>query len=765
VAGVAVTLLGCGGNTELYTDQPVPGVTLEGGIDQGAAGTGNEDSSISSDARPDRQDAAPDAVADTTGKPDTEGGVKPDADGGPVADAGCPPGTTPCGLLCVALANDPSNCGACGVVCGAGKVCNAGQCATSCGPSLTDCSGACVSLQQDPQNCGACGKVCNLPQAVAGCSAGACTVAACATGFANCNGAPADGCEVALASDPKNCGACGASCGAGKVCNAGQCALVCQPPLADCSGACVSLQTDPLNCGACGKSCILPHAVAGCGAGACTVAACATGFADCNGAPADGCEAALASDPANCGACAKACPKDYVCTAGKCELSCAPNLTDCGGACVNLKTDPANCGACKNACSLANAAAGCADGLCTVAACFAGFADCDTIASNGCETNVASDPVNCGGCGKTCKLPNATAACASGLCAVAACSSGFADCDSTAGNGCETNVSSDPANCGACGKICSLPNAVAACASGLCAVASCKTGFGDCDKTAANGCEADFATDPKNCGGCGTICAPTEVCTAGTCGPPPCQPPLTDCGGACVDLKTDPAHCGACARPCSSSNVASKSCAGGLCASSCQLGWGNCSQPAAPAPDDGCERDVSANNSSCGSCSNNCTAQGGAGGLVCDGASRPKNACGCASSAACLSSGSGSGAGCDTTTGLCSCAGATCRPGEACRAMMGNTMCTCNNGPPCGSGQTCCQSPAGCKDLSNDPTSCGACGRACPLQFTCTGGACACTFSSACNGGSPGTCSNGVCVCGAVTCQPGQRCLPGGVCG
>lgn len=52
-------------------------------------------------------------------------------------------------------------------------------------------------------------------------------------------------------------------------------------------------------------------------------------------------------------------------------------------------------------------------------------------------TELDSDPRNCGTCGRSCVIPNATAACTKGECAIAACSDGFIDADGKIGNGCE----------------------------------------------------------------------------------------------------------------------------------------------------------------------------------------------------------------------------------------------------------------------------------------------------------------------------------------
>lgn len=47
----------------------------------------------------------------------------------------------------------------------------------------------------DDANCGECGRVCSAPSARTACVEGRCTVIACARGFADVNGDPADGCE------------------------------------------------------------------------------------------------------------------------------------------------------------------------------------------------------------------------------------------------------------------------------------------------------------------------------------------------------------------------------------------------------------------------------------------------------------------------------------------------------------------------------------------------------------------------------------------
>ena len=61
---------------------------------------------------------------------------------------------------------------------------------------------------------------------------------------------------------------------------------------------------------------------------------------------------------------------------------------------------------------------------------------------------------DCGTCGNRCKGLDADWACVSGTCAIAGCKSDHADCNKLASDGCETRLSTDDANCGICGNQC-----------------------------------------------------------------------------------------------------------------------------------------------------------------------------------------------------------------------------------------------------------------------------------------------------------------------
>jgi stigma-specific protein Stig1 len=116
-------------------------------------------------------------------------------------------------------------------------------------------------------------------------------------------------------------------------------------------------------------------------------------------------------------------------------------------------------------------------------------------------------------------------------------------------------VSSDPANCGACGNACDVGEK---CSEGLC---RCGDGRADCD-----GACVDVRSDPAHCGACGVACDGATLCTTDGGGATSCKdscalPTQTACGRACVALADDPWNCGACGRACGTN----ERCAAGAC--------------------------------------------------------------------------------------------------------------------------------------------------------------------------------------------------------
>ncbi|MBX5481236.1 MAG: hypothetical protein IRZ16_05210 [Myxococcaceae bacterium] len=146
--------------------------------------------------------------------------------------------------------------------------------------------------------------------------------------------------------------------------------------------------------------------------------------------------------------------------------------------------------------------------------------DCGSDGQRCCDgecIDVTADVNNCGACGAVCTADSAEPACIAGSCHVGACHTGFADCDGNAANGCEVSLLDDANNCSACGMVCTVDNAEAACAAGSCGIGTCHAGFGDCDGDAANGCEVALESDPQHCGACGHSCGEDQWCEAGEC--------------------------------------------------------------------------------------------------------------------------------------------------------------------------------------------------------------------------------------------------------
>ena len=82
------------------------------------------------------------------------------------------------------------------------------------------------------------------------------------------------------------------------------------------------------------------------------------------------------------------------------------------------------------------------------------WADCNGFPEDGCEVNLAADELNCGECGFTCTIDGGMGVCSEGLCGEGLCGEGLADCNFDREDGCEVDLRSDALNCGGCGNDC-----------------------------------------------------------------------------------------------------------------------------------------------------------------------------------------------------------------------------------------------------------------------------------------------------------------------
>lgn len=205
------------------------------------------------------------------------------------------------------------------------------------------CRGKCVFLGVE-NGCalGTCEACSALPRGRVSCrppgaQQQACILAACESAdYASCDGNDSNGCETDLRVDPKSCGQCGAACAprrnATVSCDGRKCRFECAGGFEDCdrqdeNGCEASVARDAKNCGACGNVCAAPpHAVAVCRAESCGFECAADGFKDCNRNASDGCETNVQTAENSCGQCGKVCASPQggrgACVGGACVKRC-----------------------------------------------------------------------------------------------------------------------------------------------------------------------------------------------------------------------------------------------------------------------------------------------------------------------------------------------------------------------------------------------------------------------------------------------------------
>jgi len=511
-----------------------------------------------------------------------------------------------CGGVCSDPAGDSNNCGQCGLACGAGEYCNAGQCpVTQCatgddgmlcvaesfvGETLTAawgscCGSLCTELATDSAHCGSCGKACVATSTCSNAMCSAPTTCTAANSGAACplpEGGAGTCCESACVSGfstASHCGSCGAACPSGATCVSGSCqgpdggAFVCPAgTVMDPKSACVA---ETCGAGISGVACLFgnvarPGDLAQVIDGVC-----------CNGVCSN-----TNADPNNCAACGVACASGICASSffgGPSSCLPAPSAPPAGAMCAAPSVWVGSSDGFGQCVSQGCAGPGgyCAIGSGVGACSIEGFGTITCV-------NLASDPSNCGAPYLACPSGQT---CVAGACSgdVAPCGGGTngAYCDLAAsgtsrlccaGGGC-TDILTDPKNCGTCGTAC--PSNLT-CVGGHCEATSCvgQPNASPCGDGATNECCSatcvDSQTDATHCGSCGVHCVGGETCQGGLCGFGSCTPAIQGdpchlpgnayftgdcCGTSCVDTTSDPANCGGCNLPC----AAGTTCSGSSC--------------------------------------------------------------------------------------------------------------------------------------------------------------------------------------------------------
>ncbi len=526
-----------------------------------------------------------------------------------------------------------------------------------------DCDGIVdegIDTSTDLNNCGGCGIVCAPPHAFASCTGGVCGVESCDVGYYDMDGDPTDGCEYhCLPTDPDD--------------------SICDLRDNDCDGMVdedVALATDPMNCGSCGTLCRFAHvATAQCTGGTCTynpATDCETGFYDIDGDPTNGCEyACTPSSPSDevcdgldndcdgmidegdpgggttCGSSTGACTTGTEhCRMGTlvCEGAVAPTTESCNGVDDNCdgRTDEGNpgggalCGPSLGTCAQGRMT--CMGGTLTcVGATGPTTETCDGL-DNDCDGMIdEGDPGGGGSCGSS------TGACTAGT---EHCRGGVVVCEGATGpvdetcNGVDDDCDGmvDEGNPGG-GSTCGTD--VGECSPGT---RRCMAGTLRCigaTGATAETCDGldndcDGSIDEGNPGGGASCGTGIGACTAGSMqclgGTLQCRgstgPSLEVCNGAdddCdgmvdedFDLTSDVRNCGSCGSTCSFAHATAE-CSSSTCAiRSCDTGYydldGN--------PANGCEYACSyAGAEVCNGVDDDCN------GVVDDGLTPPSNFC------------------------------------------------------------------------------------------------------------------------------------------
>ncbi|WP_437774529.1 hypothetical protein [Sorangium sp. So ce1097] len=607
--------------------------------------------------------------------------------------------------------------------------------------SDVDCGGSCDKKCATGQDCN---RASDCESSV--CQEGACVGATCTDGVPNGTESDVD---------------CGADCGGcedGKTCRSsrdclsndcigGVCGPTCPDGYANCDrqagGECeVNVRTEVDNCGGCGLKCALPHATAECQGGACKVKECEAPYADCDGDPENGCEVNTATNASHCGGCDELCPAangDAYCEASECKIACNEGFTDCNGQVVDgcekaTTRDVLHCGGCGIECvPEAGGRPWCRNGVCGETICPAGRGDCNGDPEDGCEVNLAADAQNCGTCGSLCTVANGTGKCTATGCAIDRCDAGFADCDGSYDNGCETSTDTSLSHCGGCGETCTIAGGTPKCEGGDCKVRTCDSGRGDCDGNPDNGCETNVNSNQTHCGACAaaggvncnTIYAnATATCQSGACSFVGCQAGYGNCNSSLTDgceanIRTDEAHCGACGTQCNTIHTTSNLCIDGACNPVCTSAqYDDCGVPR-----NGCNIDLWSDESNCLGC--NLVCQSGASAHV------TSNQC---SSSGCNPVCSGLWRSCDGN-GMNGCEKDVSSDINACgacntRCLQANASATaCTGGtcvPTCNPGWKACGDPsAGCTTQLGTASNCGDCGHVCSgTRNMCSNGNC-----------------------------------------
>jgi hypothetical protein len=241
-----------------------------------------------------------------------------------------------------------------------------------------------------------------------------------------------------------------------------------------------------------------------------------------------------------------------------------------------------------------------------------------------------------------------------------------------------------------------------------------------------------------------------------------------DNNGCETNLQTDLTNCGACGRVCPNRANATRTCVGGQCVYTCDVGFANCDNLSAPGTttegdNNGCETDITTV-TNCGACGHTCPQRANASRVctagqcvyTCDlGYASCDNAAGVPVGTTTEGDANGCETNLNTNANNCGACGTVCpnRANATRNCVGGQCVYTCNLGyASCDNaagvpvGTTTEGDANGCEtNLNTNANNCGACGKRCATGASCTAGECVCPLNQTVCGAtatSPGTCRN-----------------------
>lgn len=621
-----------------------------------------------------------------------------------------------CGSNCVDLQNNPLHCGRCYRQCKRSEQCVRGFC--RCPFGTIDCNGRCLSkakMDTDNGNCGGCGLTC-YNSGRSSCQGGKCIcsrpneTAVLVKWNSNKQGYAC----VDLTSN-NHCGDYGNRC-INSECQSGKC--TCKgPDEVLCSinpkqHECARLSDNTNHCGTCGNKCLRTQS---CTNGTCQ---CQSGWSICKvknitkypSYYEDIC-IDLRVDTNHCGRCGVKCGKGQTCVKGQCQ--CPTGQTLCNGTCVDLTKDRSHCGKCGTQCK---GDAQCSQGVCGT---------CNDVCRDSNYKYICVDKQinssHCGTCNHSCST--GTTGCKSGTCLCSDTQKTTCIVPKKGGRyGDKEVICVDPQtntqHCGTCGNACGVGST---CVKGKC-VCSVQGTTGCKVRTSSGGYETqcfDLTKDPKHCGTCEKTCG-SSTCVKGVC---QCPQGQVSCGGKCINPKTDRSNCGACGVRCKGS----AQCRNGVCdpcKDVCYSGsYSRCT-------------DTQIDNMNCGYCSAMCN-------IGTNGCNKGKCSCKDPKQTACLA---------QTVTGHATHYLYSCFDLQSDNKHCGRCRNACGSGSACVKGKCVCNTPSAtqcyqfnqqthtsykvCVDTQSNTSHCGACGKSCPSNGSCSKGKCVCPQgkSTTCSG-------------------------------